>query len=287
MLQYGASHGQDECANLRCQAGANESKELITMQISSQSTFSTSVASSSSTLATMDTEATESSDSFDQVGGSVGSDSAGEIIMTIQIVGTKVIDGVVYYRLDTPISPGMVSSVWRRYSDFVKLDNQIAASRCSRRAVPITRGFLPGAEVLGVRRSLTGDRFLQRRQDMLQQYLDVIAAQWPVSSQDHHVQEFLHQGASNEVREQDLTQPFEQEKEELQLDAIEAFMDLQPELKAGLSFESYEIEYQIAGAEDVVLVQFVASAGRNYHEFVASMTRSADGEWSVSKVEKS
>jgi hypothetical protein len=45
---------------------------------------------------------------------------------------------------------------------------------------------------------------------MLQQYLDVIAAQWPVSSQDHHVQEFLHQGASNEVREQDLTQPFEQ-----------------------------------------------------------------------------
>lgn len=181
------------------------------MQLPTRSSLSTTFASSSSTLSTTDINTTGSFASPDQVSEGVSMDAAEEIIMTIKIVGTEVIDGVVYYRLHTPSSHNMVSSVLRRYSDFVKLDNVIAASRWSRRAVPITRGFLPSAEVLGVRRSVAGDRFLQRRQDMLQQYLDVIVAQWPVSSQDHHVQEFLHQGASNEVRELlDLTQHLEQ-----------------------------------------------------------------------------
>jgi hypothetical protein len=201
-----------ECAYLCChEDGANESKEQTTMQLPTQSTLSATVTNSSITRSTMGRKSTGSSASPDQVSEDVGIDGVGEIIMTIKIVGTEVLDGVVYYRLHTPSSHNMVSSVLRRYSDFVKLDNVIAASRWSRRAVPITRGVLPSVEVLGVRRSVTGDRFLQRRQDMLQQYLDAIVAQWPVSSQDHHVQAFLHQGASSEVRELlDLTQHLEQ-----------------------------------------------------------------------------
>jgi len=205
MLRHGAGHKQDEGVNLRCQAGGNESKEQSTVQMppegvrcGTQSTLSTTAASSSSTLAA--TAATRSSEEgYDRVAEGVGIDAAGEIIMTINIVGTEVINDVLYYRLHTPLRHDMVSSVLRRYNEFVKLDNALAASRCSRRVVPVNRGFHPGAEMLGLRRSLTGDRFLQRRQDMLQQYLDVIVAQWPVGSQDSHVQEFLHLGASHEA----------------------------------------------------------------------------------------
>merc|ERR1712232_28697 len=104
-------------------------------------------------------------------------------------------DGVLFYRLHTRLGGGSVSSVLRRYSDFVDLDNALAASSCSRQAVPITRGFLPGTEFVGLRRALNEDKFLQRRQKLLQEYLDVIAAQGPISSQDTNIHAFLHRGA--------------------------------------------------------------------------------------------
>merc|ERR1712194_279248 len=77
------------------------------------------------------------------------------------------------------------------------------------------------------------------------------------------------------------------EEEDAQLEAIEAFMDANPDLKAGQVFDSYEIERQVAAAAGNVMVQFVASAGTSYHEYNAFMKRSDAGEWSVSKVDKS
>jgi len=110
--------------------------------------------------------------------------------VTVRIVETESMDGVLYYRLNTRLHDGSVSSVLRRYSDFVKLDKVLAEREpmtfASQRAT--NRGSLPRTELVGFRRSLNPDKFLQRRLGMLQKYLDVIAAQ----GQDEEVQEFLH-----------------------------------------------------------------------------------------------
>eukprot|EP00404_Azadinium_spinosum_P004554 CAMPEP_0180478568 /NCGR_PEP_ID=MMETSP1036_2-20121128/32848_1 /TAXON_ID=632150 /ORGANISM="Azadinium spinosum, Strain 3D9" /LENGTH=241 /DNA_ID=CAMNT_0022486097 /DNA_START=44 /DNA_END=766 /DNA_ORIENTATION=+ len=75
------------------------------------------------------------------------------------------------------------------------------------------------------------------------------------------------------------------DEEDSQLEAIEEFMDANPDLKAGHNFDAYEIERQIAGANGTVVVQLVASAGTSYHEYAAYMKRSDAGEWSVTKIE--
>ncbi|CAE8732741.1 unnamed protein product [Polarella glacialis] len=77
------------------------------------------------------------------------------------------------------------------------------------------------------------------------------------------------------------------DEEDSQLEAIEEFMDANPELKAGHDFDSYEIERQMAGANGTVVVQLVASVGTTYHEYAAYMRRSEAGDWSVTKLEKS
>lgn len=77
------------------------------------------------------------------------------------------------------------------------------------------------------------------------------------------------------------------EEEDAQLEAIEAFMDAHADLKDGKNFDSYEIERQVAAGAGTVVVQFVASSGTSYHEYAAFMKRSDNGEWSVSKIDKS
>eukprot|EP00441_Pelagodinium_beii_P041182 CAMPEP_0197636518 /NCGR_PEP_ID=MMETSP1338-20131121/11998_1 /TAXON_ID=43686 ORGANISM="Pelagodinium beii, Strain RCC1491" /NCGR_SAMPLE_ID=MMETSP1338 /ASSEMBLY_ACC=CAM_ASM_000754 /LENGTH=205 /DNA_ID=CAMNT_0043208757 /DNA_START=42 /DNA_END=659 /DNA_ORIENTATION=+ len=77
-----------------------------------------------------------------------------------------------------------------------------------------------------------------------------------------------------------------EDEEDSQLEAIETFMDANPDLKAGQMFDAYEIERQVAGASGTVVVQFVASVGTSYNEYAAYMRRSPEGQWSVSKIEK-
>jgi hypothetical protein len=185
---------------LRSQSEAKLIEVDVASEVTSyrQSSFDTANIGSLTTLETMDDDSMrvfEGSETFTQRSLFYATE---DVTMSTKICGTEFVNGVLYYRLHTPIPDDMVSSVLRSYSDFVKLDSALAASHCSRRAVPIARGFLPRAEVMGLRRSLNEVKFMHRRQEALQKYLDVIAAQWPSSSQDQGVQDFLHRGASHE-----------------------------------------------------------------------------------------
>ena len=73
-------------------------------------------------------------------------------------------------------------------------------------------------------------------------------------------------------------------EDEAMIEAIEAFMDDHPELKAGREFDSYDIERQVAGPGGTVAASVVASVGTSYFDLLATMRRSDAGVWSVSKI---
>ena len=69
------------------------------------------------------------------------------------------------------------------------------------------------------------------------------------------------------------------------VEAVEAYMEAQPALKAGRALDSYAIERQVAGPGGAVVASVAASAGTSYYDYVAYMKRSVDGAWSVQKIE--
>jgi len=75
------------------------------------------------------------------------------------------------------------------------------------------------------------------------------------------------------------------DEDEAMVEAIEGFMDAHPELQAGRALDSYAIERQVAGPSGTVIASVAASAGTAYYDYVAHMKRSADGVWSVQKID--
>ena len=74
------------------------------------------------------------------------------------------------------------------------------------------------------------------------------------------------------------------DEDEAMVDAIEEYMDANPDLKQGRPLDSYAVERQVAGPGGMVVASVAASVGTDYFDYVCHMRRS-DGRWVVSKVE--
>mmetsp|Transcript_15186 Transcript_15186/g.39242 ORF Transcript_15186/g.39242 Transcript_15186/m.39242 type:complete len:276 (-) Transcript_15186:250-1077(-) len=75
------------------------------------------------------------------------------------------------------------------------------------------------------------------------------------------------------------------DEDETMNEAIEAFMEMHSDLKAGRSLDSYAIERQVAGPGGTVVVSVAASAGTEYFDYTAIMKRGEGGQWAVVKIE--
>ena len=76
------------------------------------------------------------------------------------------------------------------------------------------------------------------------------------------------------------------DEDEAMVDAISEWMASHPDVAAGHAFDAYDIERQVPGPGGSVIASVVASAGIQYHDYVAHMKRSPSGAWSVSKMER-
>lgn len=77
------------------------------------------------------------------------------------------------------------------------------------------------------------------------------------------------------------------DEDEAMIEAIEAYVAAHPEAgrdAAGLAFDAYDIERQVAGPGGLVVATVAASAGTDYTDLAVTMKRSDGGAWSVSKV---
>lgn len=77
------------------------------------------------------------------------------------------------------------------------------------------------------------------------------------------------------------------DEDEVMIDAVSAHFEAHPQLATAAgaaAFDAFEIERQVAGPGGSVVASVVASAGTKYVDFLATMRRSEDGAWSVSKV---
>ena len=137
--------------------------------------------------------------------------------------------------------------------------------------------------------------------DLLRKAVDALAAQAVARGQAEEKKRKLEQEKAAKAREARAQKAREEaepaafdaavasaqmvDEDEAMVEAIEAFMDGQPQLKAGRAIDSYAIERQVAGPGGSVVATVAASAGTNYFDYVAYMKRSDGGAWSVHKVE--
>lgn len=77
------------------------------------------------------------------------------------------------------------------------------------------------------------------------------------------------------------------DEDEAMVEAVEEHFERHPEVRLGRDLDNFEIERQVPGPKGSVVASVVASAGTKYFDYVAYMTRSQAGEWSVQKVEGS
>lgn len=108
-----------------------------------------------------------------------------EVVRAVSIVGTEEWNDVLFYCLQVQAAGRRSQQiVMRTYQDFVELDKALANNNFS-------LAKLPRAELFGARRKLNEERFLEKRQNMLQHYLDTAEAQGAWHTADKRVEEFL------------------------------------------------------------------------------------------------
>jgi hypothetical protein len=120
----------------------------------------------------------------DAVEATRGNDSASPASdKTALIISTKVRDTVVYYGITSTLAPEQSTS-WKRYSDFVALEKTLSAEG------RVSTSKLPRKEIVGLRKKVAPQAFLQKRQASLQSFLDHITQQ-AAAHNDADVLQFL------------------------------------------------------------------------------------------------